>query len=80
MDVTSTIGGVIGITLGVVLANVSTVPVDVMMADAEGLSVVPSVGGIVVSFGVSVGIDILFGYLLANEVAKLDPIDALCYD
>ena len=74
------IGGVIGIILGVVLANVFTALVGVVMAGAEGFSAVPSAGGIAVSFGVSVGIGILFGYLPANKAAKLNPIDALRYD
>ena len=77
---TSAIGGVIGIILGVVLANVFTALVGVVMAGAEGFSAVPSAGGIAVSFGVSVGIGILFGYLPANKAAKLNPIDALRYD
>ena len=40
----------------------------------------PTMGAILLSFGVSVGIGILFGYLPANKAAKLNPIDALRYD
>ena len=77
---TSAIGGIIGIVLGIVLANVFTALVGVLMSSAEGFAAIPSVGGIAVSFGVSVGIGVLFGYLPANKAAKLNPIDALRYD
>ena len=40
----------------------------------------PTLGAILISFGVSVGIGVLFGYLPANKAAKLNPIDALRYD
>ena len=40
----------------------------------------PTLGAILVSFGVSVGIGMLFGYLPANKAAKLNPIDALRYE
>ena len=40
----------------------------------------PTLGAIAISFGVSVGIGVLFGYLPANKAAKLNPIDALRYD
>ena len=43
-------------------------------------SATPTTGAVLVSFGVSVGIGILFGYLPANKAAKLNPIDALRYD
>ena len=77
---TSAIGGVIGILFGILLANVFTGVVAMTMSDAEGFAAVPTLGGILVSFGVSVGIGVLFGYLPANKAAKLNPIDALRYD
>ena len=77
---TSAIGGVIGILLGILLANVFTAVVGMVMPTAEGFAAIPSAGGITVSFGVSVGIGVLFGYLPANKAAKLNPIDALRYD
>ena len=77
---TSAIGGVIGIILGIILANVFTAVVGMVMPTAEGFAAIPSAGGITVSFGVSVGIGVLFGYLPANKAAKLNPIDALRYD
>ena len=40
----------------------------------------PNMEAVAVSFGVSVGIGVLFGYLPANKAAKLNPIDALRYD
>ena len=43
-------------------------------------SATPTLGAVAVSFGVSVGIGVLFGYLPANKAAKLNPIDALRYD
>ena len=77
---TSAIGGVIGILLGILLANLFTAVVGTLMSDAEGFAAIPNLSGILVSFGVSVGIGVLFGYLPANKAAKLNPIDALRYD
>ena len=77
---TSAIGGVIGIALGMLLANLFTVLASALVSGAEGFAAIPTAGGIAVSFGVSVGIGILFGYLPANKAAKLNPIDALRYD
>ena len=78
---TSAIGGVIGIALGVIMANVLTAVIAVVLGTGnDGFVAVPTLGGIAVSFGVSVGVGILFGYLPANKAARLNPIDALRYD
>ena len=80
---TSAVGGVIGIVVGVLLAQVAGVAIGGMMAAQMGggtFNAVPTVGAIGIAFGVSVAIGILFGYLPANKAARLNPIDALRYD
>lgn len=67
--VTSSLGGVIGIFLG----SVATSAVGV----AAGLHATPTPSAIVISFSVSVGIGLLFGYMPASRAARLNPIDAL---
>lgn len=69
---TSAIGGVIGIVLGLGLGFVG--------GSLLQFHITPSIPTILVAFGVSVGIGMLFGYLPANKAAKLNPIDALRYD
>ena len=44
---------------------------------AASRSLAPSTSAIAVSFGVSVAVGVVFGYLPANKAAKLNPIDAL---
>ena len=78
---TSAVGGVIGIVLGIIMANILTnVIAFVLKTGNDGFVAIPTLTGIAVSFGVSVGVGILFGYLPANKAARLNPIDALRYD
>ena len=80
---TSAVGGVLGILFGLALAAVATALVGSLMTSGVSnvtFSAVPSVGDVAISFGVSVGIGILFGYLPANKAARLNPIDALRYE
>ncbi|MBT9779320.1 FtsX-like permease family protein [Clostridium sp. MCC353] len=67
--VTSSIGGLIGIVLG----SVATTTVGA----AAGLNAAPTTSAVLVSFSVSVGIGLLFGYMPAKRAARLNPIDAL---
>ncbi len=75
---TSAIGGLMGIAVGYLLSSIGTSIVTVML-EAE-MSLTPTMGSVLLAFGVSVSIGILFGYLPAKKAAKLNPIDALRYD
>lgn len=67
--VTSSIGGLLGIAVGCVLTGV--------IGNVMGMTAVPTLGSVLLSFGVSVGIGLLFGYMPARRAAGLNPIDAL---
>ena len=67
--VTSSLGGVIGILLG----SIATSTIGAL----AGLNATPTPMAVIVSFSVSLGIGLLFGYMPASRAAKLNPIDAL---
>lgn len=67
--VTSSIGGMIGIILGSLATSA--------VGAVAGLAATPTPAAVIVSFSVSVGIGLLFGYMPASRAAKLNPIDAL---
>ncbi|MBR5268460.1 MAG: ABC transporter permease [Lachnospiraceae bacterium] len=67
--VTSTIGGLIGIVLG----GLASTGIGALM----GIESPPTVTAVIVSFSVSVGIGLIFGYMPASRAANLSPIDAL---
>lgn len=67
--VTSTIGGLAGILLG----SLASVGIGMLM----GIDAPPTVSAVLVSFSVSVGIGLVFGYMPASRAAGLNPIDAL---
>lgn len=76
---TSSLGGALGIGLGYLLSAVANKIIPMVMTDME-MTVTPSLTSVVVAFGISVGIGILFGYLPAKRAARLNPIEALRYD
>ena len=76
---TSALGGVLGIALGCGLSAAATAIVANAMPDTP-ITVSPSMAAVLIAFGVSAGIGIVFGYLPAKKAAVLNPIDALRYD
>ena len=68
----SCIGGVIGIIVGSTIA--------VAAGKLLGMTILPTVSSIVVSFTVSAMIGVFFGFMPARKAAALNPIDALRYD
>lgn len=76
---TSALGGALGIVLGYIVSMAAN-RVLPMFTDGMDITVSPSFDSIVVAFGISAGIGVLFGYLPAKRAAKLNPIDALRYD
>ena len=76
---TSALGGVLGIALGYVVSMAANKVLPMFMTDTT-VTVSPSFNSIVVAFGISVGIGVLFGYLPARRAARLNPIEALRYD
>ena len=83
---TSALGGLVGIIFGYLMAVAVGSLFGGMLVESLGaasgvtFNATPTLGAILVSFGVSVGIGMLFGYLPANKAAKLNPIDALRYE
>ena len=76
---TSALGGVLGIALGYAVSMAANKVLPMFMTDTT-VTVSPSFNSIVVAFGISVGIGVLFGYLPAKRAARLNPIEALRYD
>jgi putative ABC transport system permease protein len=68
----SIVGGLIGIAFGFSLSKI--------IASAAGWSTLVTTSSIVIAFGVSVSIGLLFGIYPAVQAAKLDPIEAIRYE
>ena len=83
---TSAMGGLLGILFGCLFSMGISALLGGMLVESLGVAngvtfnATPTLGAILLSFGVSVGIGVLFGYLPANKAAKLNPIDALRYE
>ena len=75
---TSGLGGILGILLGYLLSAATTSVITILL-ETE-LTVAPSWASVLVAFGISTAIGVIFGYLPAKKAARLNPIDALRYD
>ncbi|MFN2242468.1 MAG: ABC transporter permease, partial [Anaerolineae bacterium] len=71
--VLSGIGGLIGVGLGIVAAQIITP----MLGGTQALVTAQSV---LLAVGVSLAIGVFFGLYPANRAARLNPIDALRYE
>ena len=68
----SVFGGLIGIALGFALTAI--------ISATAGWPVAISMPGVALSFGVSVLVGVVFGYVPARNAARLDPIESLRYE
>jgi len=66
------IGGILGVILGWVSAKI--------ISDLTGLNTSISLSSVLLAFGVSAAIGIIFGYYPARQASKLNPIQALRYE
>jgi len=66
------LGGIIGIVLGLSVGALAT--------SAFKLPFVLNVGIVVLAFGFSAAVGIVFGYFPARRAAQLDPIEALRHE
>lgn len=65
-------GGAIGIVLGWTIATV--------VSHVAGIATTVSLSAVLLAFGVSAAIGIVFGYYPAHRAARLNPIEALRYE
>jgi putative ABC transport system permease protein len=70
--VLSMVGGLIGVALGVIGAEV--------MASFSGWDVLISYGALLLSFSFAAAVGIFFGFYPAHKASRLNPIDALHYE
>ncbi len=76
--VISALGGLIGIGTGYGLSAIATQVVASLLDTS--MVIVPSIISVLIAFGISAAIGVLFGYLPAKRASRLNPIDALRYE
>ena len=76
--VTSALGGSLGIVLGYGLSAIASTVAS--SAIGSSFTVDPGLSAVMLAFGISAGIGVLFGFLPARKAARLNPIEALHFD
>ncbi len=75
--VLTVVGGILGILFGVAC---SALAIQIISRFQDGWSFVMPWNGMMVAFGVSAAIGIVFGFFPARKAARLNPIEALRYE
>ncbi|OHA34463.1 MAG: hypothetical protein A2938_01305 [Candidatus Taylorbacteria bacterium RIFCSPLOWO2_01_FULL_48_100] len=70
--VLTVIGGIVGVILGWLISKT--------VSQVAGIATEVSLGAVLLAFGVSAGIGIVFGYYPARRASRLNPIEALRYE
>jgi len=65
-------GGLIGVVVGVITP--------VMVSQLTDMKTIITLGSIILAFGISAGVGVIFGLYPASAAAKLDPIEALRHE
>ncbi|HBX50303.1 MAG TPA: hypothetical protein DEH02_04435 [Bacteroidales bacterium] len=68
----SVTGGIIGVFLGIILS--------VLITKFSGILTIVSVFSVIIAFGISVAVGIIFGYMPAKRAAEKDPVESLRYE
>jgi putative ABC transport system permease protein len=65
-------GGIVGVFMGIAISKIITQLTDILT--------IVSLSSVIISFMVSAGIGIIFGYMPARKAAKKDPVTSLRYE